>query len=130
MLGVIWFVQVVHYPLFAKTGRSEFGAYEQQHTALTAWVVAPPMLLELATAVLLFWLKPTGVSTGQLSIGLALLVVIWLSTALIQVPCHNRLSQSFDAAVHRRLVVSNWIRTIAWSLRALLVLWMAMSSLS
>lgn len=130
MLGVIWFVQVVHYPLFAKTGRAEFGDYEQQHTALTTWVVAPPMLLELATAVLLFWLKPTGISTGQLSIGLALLVVIWLSTALIQVPCHNRLSQSFDAAVHRRLVVSNWIRTIAWSLRALLVLWMAISSLS
>lgn len=130
MLGVIWFVQVVHYPLFAKTGHAEFSAYEQQHTALTTWVVAPPMLLELATAVLLFWCKQTGVSTGQLSIGLALLVVIWLSTALIQVPCHNRLSQSFDAAVHRRLVVSNWIRTIAWSLRALLVLWMAMSSLS
>lgn len=130
MLGVIWFVQVVHYPLFAKTGHAEFSVYEQQHTALTTWVVAPPMLLELLTAVLLFWCKPTGVSTGQLSIGLALLVVIWLSTVLIQVPCHDRLSQSFDAAVHRRLVVSNWIRTIAWSLRALLVLWMAMPSLS
>ncbi len=39
MLGVIWFVQVVHYPIFAKTGSTEFSGYEQTHTTLTTWVV-------------------------------------------------------------------------------------------
>lgn len=128
MLGVIWFVQVVHYPLFAITGRTEFHAYEQRHTALTTWVVAPPMLLELLTALLIFWFRPTGVETWQIWIGLTLLGVIWLSTALIQVPCHEVLSQGFDPVVHQRLVATNWIRTSAWSLRGLLVMWMAMSS--
>jgi len=128
MIGVIWFVQVVHYPLFAKVRREDFRAYELRHTSLTTWVVAPPMLLEASTALLLFWFPPTGVSTWQLSMGLALVAVIWLSTALFQVPCHNALAQGFDPAVHRRLVGTNWIRTAAWSARGLLVLWMTMSA--
>lgn len=128
MLGVIWFVQVVHYPLFDKVGRAEFPVYEQQHTALTTWVVAPPMFLESLTALLLFWFKPAGVMSWQLATGLALVAIIWLSTALVQVPCHSGLSQGFDANVHPRLVRTNWIRTVAWSLRGLLVLWMAMAS--
>jgi hypothetical protein len=84
------------------------------------------MLLEVFTALLIFWFRPPGVETWQLWIGLTLLGVIWLSTALIQVPCHEVLSQGFDPVVHHRLVTTNWIRTTAWSLRALLVLWMAM----
>ncbi len=122
MTGVIWFVQVVHYPLFAGVGPTEFSAYEQRHTMLTTWVVAPPMLLEAMTGVLLFWLRPVGVTTWQLVLGLILGLVIWLSTAWLQVPCHELLSRGFDAAVQQRLVVTNWIRTVAWSLRALLVL--------
>ena len=129
MLGVIWFVQIVHYPLFAKTGCADFRVYEQWHAALTTWVVAPPMLWEVITALLLFWFKPTGVLPWQLAVGLALLAVIWLSTALVQVPCHNVLSKDFNSVVQRRLVRTNWIRTAAWSLRVLLVFWMAMPSL-
>ena len=51
---------------------------------------------------------------------MGLLAVIWLSTALIQVPLHQRLGGGFDAEVHSRLVTSNWIRTVAWTLRGLL----------
>lgn len=128
MTGVIWFVQIVHYPLFASTGSTDFRTYEQRHSTLTTWVVAPPMLVEGVTALLLFWFRPTGVSTWQLSIGLALVAVIWLSTALVQVPCHDALSQGFDSSVHQRLVRTNWMRTATWSLRSLLVAWMVLSS--
>jgi hypothetical protein len=130
MTGIIWFVQVVHYPLFARIGAEDFLAYERQHTRLTIWVVAPPMLIEGATAVLLFWLRPMGVSTSQILFGLALIVIIWLSTAFLQVPFHERLSQRFDAFVHRQLVSTNWIRTAAWSSRGLLVLWMGWNALN
>jgi len=128
MTGVIWFVQIVHYPLFASTGGNDFRTYEQQHSLLTTWVVAPPMVAEAITAVLLFWWRPLGVSTFQLSIGLTLVAAIWLSTALVQVPCHDALSQGFDSALHQRLVRTNWMRTVTWSLRSLLVLWMVLSS--
>jgi hypothetical protein len=53
-----------------------------------------------------------------------LLAVIWLSTVFLQVPCHNRLVSGFDQATYERLVNSNWIRTIAWSLRGALAMWM------
>lgn len=128
MTGVIWFVQVVHYPLFASTGRTDFPAYERQHVPLTTWVVTPMMLVEAFTALLLFWWRPSSVASWQVSLAAALVAVIWLSTALIQVPCHNALSQDFDSTVHQRLVRTNWTRTVSWSLRSLMVSWMMLSS--
>jgi hypothetical protein len=124
MVGLIWFVQVVHYPLLGAVSESEFSSYEQRHMSLTTWVVGPPMLIEAATAVLLFWFRPADVPLWSVWVGGVALATIWLSTALLQVPCHEALSKGFDADVHRRLVSTNWIRTIAWSLRGLLVLWM------
>ena len=101
--------------------------YHGRHSVLTTWVVGPPMFLEALTAVLLFWFRPTAVPTWQLGAGLALVAVIWLSTAFLQVPGHGLLSRGFAADAHRRLVRTNWVRTAAWSLRALLVLWMTRS---
>jgi uncharacterized membrane protein len=122
MTGLIWFVQIVHYPLFGGVGRSVFAAYEQRHSALTTWVVAPPMLVELAAALILLWLRPPQLSLPLLWASAALLAVIWLSTYLIQVPCHSRLVAGYDESIHRWLVVSNWIRTAAWTARAALLL--------
>ena len=39
LVGLIWFVQVVHYPLFASVGPGEFAHYEAQYTRRTARVV-------------------------------------------------------------------------------------------
>lgn len=128
MTGLIWFVQVVHYPLLRNVGGSVFVTYEKRHTTLTTWAVGPPMLIEAAAAVLLFWIRPSGIFTWQVWAGAGLLTIIWLSTALLQVPCHNLLSRGFDVAVHDRLVTTNWIRTIGWSSRGLLVLCMAWSA--
>jgi hypothetical protein len=124
MAGIIWFVQIVHYPLFGFVGVDEFAAYEFAHTQRTGWVVGPPMLLELGTAALLLWLRPAIVEPLLLWTGAVLLAVIWLSTALLQVPRHNLLSRGFDETAYRALVATNWIRTIGWSLRAVLVLWL------
>jgi hypothetical protein len=118
MVGVIWFVQIVHYPLFERVGEASFGAYERQHTRRTGWIVATPMLAELATASALAW-RVGGVLAW---VGLGLLIVIWLCTWLWQVPAHRRLEDGFDAATHRRLVRTNWIRTIVWSARGILAL--------
>ena len=122
MIGIIWFVQVVHYPLFARVGRDGFAAYEAAHSRRTTWVVAPPMLVELATGVWLAIFPPPGVSRTLLWTGRALIAVIWLSTAFLQVPAHRRLERGFDAKPHRALVLGNWIRTIAWTARGIIVL--------
>ncbi len=124
MVGVIWFVQVVHYPLFGSVGAESFTAYSEDHSRLTTYVVGPPMLLEAATTIPLIFLHPEPVPTLLPWAGAVLLAVVWLSTALLQVPGHRTLGLGFDPRAHRFLVTSNWVRTIAWSARGILVLWM------
>lgn len=118
MLGLIWFVQVVHYPLMANVGLEGFTSYAQHHAGLTTLVVGPVMLLEAATGFALALHPPENTSSGLWWLGLLLLGVIWLSTALLSVPRHHQLQQGFQANVHQALVLGNWVRTLAWSLRS------------
>ena len=124
MTGLIWFVQVVHYPLFARVGLQGFAAYEAEHATRTGWVVGPLMCLELGAAFLFLLprFRPPLVPGYQAAMGAVLVLVIWLSTAIIQVPLHSRLGAGYDAAVIAQLVATNWIRTIAWTIRSVLVL--------
>ncbi len=124
MVGLIWCIQIVHYPLFAQVGKESFAAYEIAHSRLITPVVALPMLVELVTAVFLLFRRPSAIELSEVIPGLALVLVIWLSTMFLQVPQHDILSSGFDATAHQILVDSNWLRTIAWSLRGALVLWM------
>ena len=124
MVGLIWFVQVVHYPLFSRVGLSEFPQYETDHQRLTSWVVIPLMLTELATAILLLWFRPAGVGSTAIWIGIALIAAIWLITFTVHVPLHGILTTNFDTNSHRKLVAGNWWRTVFWTLRGVLVLWM------
>lgn len=127
MTGVSWFVQLVHYPLYRLVGIAQFARYEAAHTFWTAFVVVPPMLAEMATAFWLVWCKPlASISEKALRLNLALLGVIWLSTAFVQSPLHGRLTRGFDERTVRWLVASNWLRTVCWSVRSVLVLtWLA-----
>jgi hypothetical protein len=122
MVGLIWFVQIVHYPLYAQVGTEAFAAYETAHTRLTTWVVGPPMLVEVITACMLVLVKPEGIPASYVWSGVLLITIIWASTAFLQVPQHEILTHSFTPDAYRTLVTTNWIRTVAWTLRGVLVL--------
>lgn len=124
LAGVIWFVQLVHYPLFASVGQNQFSRYETEHASRTTWIVAPAMLIEAAISALLIWFRPATLGIGTAFVGLLLVGVIWGSTFAVQVPLHARLSFGFESKAHRSLVATNWIRTVAWTARALLALTM------
>ena len=124
MVGVIWIVQIVHYPLFAGVGADGWAAYEASHESRITLVVGPLMVAELVTAVWLVLDRPDALPSWMVVAGAALVGVIWASTAFVQVPLHSALGGAFDADAHSRLVATNWVRTIAWSARAGLVLWM------
>jgi hypothetical protein len=117
MAGLIWFVQVVHYPLFDGVQESAFVRYAERHRARTTFVVAPLMSFELASAVLLLPLFGAPADPLLAWIGVALVGVVWGMTFFVAVPLHARLDRGFDARAHRALVATNWIRTIAWSAR-------------
>ncbi len=124
MVGVIWTIQVVHYPLFAGVGEDGWGAYQAQHQARITLVVGPTMLVELITAIWLVVDRPAAFPPWAVVLGAALVGLIWASTAFVQVPLHNALGGTFDAESHARLVATNWIRTAAWTVRGGLVLWL------
>lgn len=113
MIGLIWFVQIVHYPLMAVVGADAFVNYEQQHTYRTSFVTAPMMLVELGTAVWLLWQIPHDRTFW--SANLLLIALIWASTFFVQVPLHQQLSQKFDERLVQKLVQTNWIRTVLWT---------------
>ena len=121
MAGVIWFVQLVHYPAYREVGSTEFAAYQAGHPRRTGWVVAPLMLTEAASAAWLLWSPPAAIAASWLWLGLLLIAVCWASTALLQIPLHLRLTAGRDGPTIERLIRTNWIRTIAWTLRAILV---------
>jgi len=123
MTGVIWFVQIVHYPLFHMVGHEPFVRYEKSHQKLTSLVVVPLMLGEIVGAVLLIFVGPETVAGYWLWLNLALVVLIWIITFTVQVPLHRRLSKGYHRETADRLVKSNSIRTLLWTLKSGLIIY-------
>ncbi|MDH3726502.1 MAG: hypothetical protein OER77_03140 [Myxococcales bacterium] len=121
MTGIIWFAQLVRYPSFARVEPASFQAFHAHHSTSISFIVAPLMILEALSAFALLWAPLRAQSSWQIWLGIGLVIVIWASTIVLQVPAHNRLGSGFDEDSWRMLVSSNWVRTVAWSARAGLV---------
>jgi hypothetical protein len=124
MAGLIWFVQIVHYPLFAQIPDEVATAYAVRHQSRTTLIVAPTMLVELIASIGLVTMLETRGVLPVAAVGL--LALAWVSTFAVQVPLHAKLLREPSAAVVRRLVVSNWVRTVAWSGRFVIAGFIAM----
>ncbi len=125
LVGVIWIIQLVQYPFFSEVREDNFPKY---HAAYTFWItpiVALAMIVEFLSSIFIVFYAPENIDAKLIYFGLLLTIVVWLSTFSIQVPMHNKLALGFDAQAHKKLVNSNWIRTIAWSMRGALVLYFA-----
>ena len=119
MVGLIWMVQIVHYAMFDRVGPDQFAAYEADHNRLITPIVAVPMLLELVTGCWLCLRPPDGLPRSAAVAGLITIALIWITTAIFSVPYHQQLMNGFDAASHRGLVGTNWIRTLLWTARGI-----------
>ncbi|MDX2145918.1 MAG: hypothetical protein SFZ23_00210 [Planctomycetota bacterium] len=132
MMGLVWFVQVVHYPLMARVPMNTLHAYEAAHQRRTTFVVAPAMLLEASTAVALLLIEPAGPPRWMLLASVGLVAAVWLSTAALQMPLHQKLSTCGDEASRDmlvdQLVRSNVIRVAVWTARAALSLAMLLEA--
>jgi hypothetical protein len=126
MVGLIWLVQVAQYPLLARVSPGSFPGFHDSYLRVVTWVVGPFMLVEVGSALVLLELSPEWFPAPALWAGVALVALIWLSTAVLQVPLHRRLEVGgYDAAAITRLVRTNWLRTLAWTARGVLLLWIA-----
>jgi hypothetical protein len=118
MTGLIWTIQILHYPAFARVKESEFNHFHAHHSRNITYIVGPMMLIEMGTAIL-------GILQSTYSLILwsnfILILMNWVFTFFVSVPLHNQLSKGYDLKVIRRLVMTNWIRTLFWSTRLLLL---------
>ena len=117
MVGVIWFVQVVHYPLLATIGQDRASEIAQEHQRRTGWVVGAPMAIEGVTALWLLVQRPQHVNVLLPWLAAILLAVALASTLFLSVPLHEKMANSPTADIGARLVRTNWPRTVAWTLR-------------
>lgn len=122
MTGIIWFVQWVHYPMFNRVGEAHFAHYEQTHTRRTFQVLLAPLGLEaLSGVVLLFGFTAQVLQSPVLLAILGLQGLIYALTFFVQMPLHRILEAGFSEGAYRRLVSSNWSRTVLWTLKSLLL---------
>jgi len=120
LVGIIWTVQLVHYPLMAQVGRDDFVAYEAAHSPRMAAVVMLPWLAEGITTAWLLVERPPTVGAGLVWSGAVAALIPVLVTLVWSVPAHSRLAAGLDLVVHARLVRTNWLRTAGWSAHAVI----------
>ncbi len=121
MTGVIWFVQLVHYPSLIHSERSGFERFALAYQRGTSFLVVPVMLLESATAFWLVFFHPRIEPWGWLLCNLLALFSIWICTWVLSMPLHKKLCSGYDSSVIKRLVLTNWPRTILWTSRSLIL---------
>lgn len=120
LTGLIWMIQVVHYPLFSLIGNAEFQFYEAEHISRITLLVFPLMAIEAITITLILLNRPFAIPLSSILFALILLTIIWIMTFFVNVPQHNQLTLSFDQKTHQILITTNWIRTISWSVKGIL----------
>ncbi|MEY3266109.1 MAG: hypothetical protein RJA15_555 [Actinomycetota bacterium] len=130
MVGVIWFVQIVHYPLLSIIPVESATSVAVEHQRRTGYVVGLPMAVEGVTTLFLLWKTPDNVTWWLPWIAAIFLAVALGCTIFLSVPRHERMAARPDAQVGRELVLTNWPRTIAWTARGVLTTIMLMQVLA
>jgi len=123
---LIWLVQIIIYPGLDRIPSNNFVNYHAWYVARITVVVLPLMICEIMIAIAWFFLQDNlfyPIVAG------GLIILVWCSTFTFQVPIHNCLRAGKDKSKIRQLVITNWIRTAAWSIKAVIVVVFAAQSL-
>lgn len=124
LVGLIWVMQLLVYPQFRKVGEDEFIRYHFAHCLRVGLIIAPLLAIETLTAICLLY---QGHRERAFVTSVVLIPVIWLITAVIYAPLHTRLMLGRHPETLRRLILANWLRTILWTVRGILVAALALN---
>ena len=118
MVGVIWVIQLLHYPSFNFINDKKYIEFQHFHMQRISFIVIPAMLIELASALLLAYFFRSSLTI----ILLALLLGVWAITLIFFTKLHQKLTNGYNQGIVDRLIQINWSRTILWSLRLIILL--------
>ncbi len=118
MTGIIWLIQLVHYPAFKYIDESKFEKFHSFHSTRITYIVAPVMAFELLTAFALCFSVQTIYIWNFI-----LVLILWALTGFVSVPLHNSLTEGYDIKKINQLVKTNWYRTAIWTFRSMAILY-------
>ena len=126
MVGLIWTIHTVHYPLFAHVGESTYAAFQSQHVDRIGKLLFLPWLTEgitlLAVLVLAFFGNQRNLRLPAFLNGVGMAIALIIS-GFWSAPAHGDLADGFNAAVHDRLMTANLVRSLAWTLCGVCAIW-------
>jgi hypothetical protein len=116
LLVLIWIVQIIIYPGMHGWDKDRFAVLHREYVPRISCIVVPLILAQAALVLRQVVLAPNLISATQV----VLIGAVWGVTFFLSVPLHKRLSKGYDAPTLARLIGTNWLRTIGWSLVSLL----------
>ena len=119
MVGIIWVIQLLHYPTFHFIKESNYVEFQHFHMQRISFIVVPAMILELLSAIMLVYY----IRSNLLTVCLIILLVIWLITFVFFTKLHQSLLGGYDKIIVDKLVQINWSRTVLWSLRLIILIY-------
>jgi len=125
MVGVIWIVQLVHYPTFLFIDEQKSNDFQKFHMSRISYIVMPAMTTELFSGIYIFIYSNMAIDSNLFLLALTILIINWIITALVFVKMHNKLLINYKIEIISLLVKWNWLRTLLWSVRLILLLRMA-----
>lgn len=120
LVGVIWTIQLVHYPSFSSIATETYATFQDRHMRSMGQLIGLPWLVEGICVLALFAFAPDTQTRVIATIGGLLEAVIIGVTIGWAIPAHTALTAGFDPVAHRTLLRWNWVRTIAWTARGVI----------
>ena len=119
MVGIIWVIQLLHYPTFHFIKQSDYVEFQHFHMQRISFIVVPVMIIELLSGFMLVYYFRSNL----LILCLIILLVIWLITFVFFTKLHQSLLGGYDKIIVKKLVQINWSRTVLWSLRLIILIY-------
>jgi hypothetical protein len=127
MVGLIWTIHIVHYPLFAHVGESTYVAFQAEHVNRIGKLLLLPWLTEgltlLGILLLAFFGTRRDLRLPAFLNGLGMAIALIIS-GVWSAPAHGKLADGFVAEVHNRLMNANLVRTLVWTLCGICAIWL------
>jgi hypothetical protein len=82
----------------------------------------PAMTTELFSGIYIFIYSNMAIDSNLFLLALTILIINWIITALVFVEMHNKLLINYKIEIISLLVKWNWLRTLLWSVRLILLL--------
>ena len=131
MVGLIWTIHYVHYPLFALVGESTYVSFQAEHVERIGKLLFVPWLTEgitlLGVLALAFLGGRKALRVPAVINGAAMAVVLVIS-GFWSAPAHAKLADGFDKSIHDQLMTANLIRTLAWTVCGACAVWIVLST--